>query len=79
MNLNVITISNELARNNSVYISTQLAKDPSKTVLVRISGKIFKCGFLKDQDKGKIGMSKNIRTFLDTDVGKDVKVEPVDK
>ena len=77
MNLNVLNVSNELARNNSVYISAQLAKDPSKTVNVKINNKILKCNFLGDLDRSKIAMSKNIRTFIDTDLGRDVKVEPV--
>ncbi len=77
MNLTVLNVSNELARNNSVYISSQLAKDPTKTVNVKINGKILKCNFLGDLDRTKIGMSKNIRTFIDTDIGRDVKVEPV--
>jgi hypothetical protein len=77
MNLTVSNLSNDLAKNNSVYISSQLAKDPSKTVNVRINNKIFKCNFMNDIDRTKIAMSKNYRTFIDTDVGKDVKVEPV--
>jgi hypothetical protein len=74
MNLTVSNLSNDLARNNSVYISSQLAKDPTKTVNVRIEGKIFKCSFLRDLDKNSIGMSKSSRDFLSTDVGKIIKV-----
>lgn len=74
MNLTVSNISNELAKNNAVYISTQLAKDPTKTVNVRITNKIFKCCFSADIDRPRIGMSKNIRTFLGTDVGKELRV-----
>lgn len=46
MNLIVNNLSNDLAKNNAVYLSSALAKDPSKTVNVRINGKIIKCGFL---------------------------------
>lgn len=78
MNLTVCNISNDLAKNNAVYISAQLAKDPSKTVNVRINNsKIFKCCFSADIDRSKIGMSKNIRAFLGTDIGKDIRAEPV--
>ena len=78
MNLVIINLSNELAMNNSVYLSSQLAKDPSKVVIVRIDKKLFKCSFTADVEKGKIGMSKNIREYIGTDVGKVIKVEPVD-
>lgn len=61
MNLSVTNLSNELAKNNSVYISPQLAKDPSKTVNVRINGRIIKCGFLPELDRATIAMSKNLR------------------
>ena len=46
MNLTVNNLSNDLAKNNAVYISSQLAKDPSKTVNVRINSRIIKCCFL---------------------------------
>lgn len=68
MNLIVSNLSNDLAKNNAVYLSSLLAKDPSKTVNVKINGKILKCCFLEGQDKSKISMSKNLRTFLNTDV-----------
>mgnify|MGYP003483050169 CR=1 FL=1 len=61
MNLSVSNLSNDLARNNSVYISAHLAKDPKKTVNVKINNKIFKCAFLAELDKTTISMSKNIR------------------
>jgi hypothetical protein len=77
MNLTVCNISNDLAKNNAVYISAQLAKDPSKTVNVRINARILKCCFSIDIDRNKIGMSKNLRTFLGTDIGKEVKTEPL--
>lgn len=73
MNLTVSNLSNELAKNNSVYISSQLAKDPSRTVNVRINGKILKCTFLPDIDRNTIALSKNLREFLGTDVGKSVR------
>ena len=47
MNLIVSNLSNELAKNNAVYLSAQLAKDPSKTVNVKINAKILKCCFLE--------------------------------
>jgi hypothetical protein len=74
MNLTVSNLSNELAKNNSVYISSKLAKDPKKTVNVRINNKILKCAFLMELDSAAIAMSKNIREYLATDVGKIVKV-----
>lgn len=77
MNLTVSNLSNELAKNNSVYISATLAKNPKSTVNVRISNRIFKCSFLTELDKSTIAMSKNIREYLATDVGKAVKVEPL--
>lgn len=77
MNLVVSNLSNELAKNNSVYISAQLAKDPSRTVNVRISGKILKCTFLPELDRSTIAMSKNLREFLGTDIGKSIRAEPV--
>ena len=46
MNLTVSNLSNELAKNNSVYISATLAKNPKSTVNVRINNRIFKCSFL---------------------------------
>jgi len=46
MNLTVNNLSNDLAKQNAVYISSQLAKDPSRTVNVRINSKIFKCCFI---------------------------------
>ena len=77
MNLTVNNLSNDLAKNNLVYISSQLAKDPSKTVNVRINSRIFKCCFLAEVEKTKISMSKNVRSYLNTDIGKNVTVEPV--
>lgn len=79
MNLTVCNISNELAKNNAVYISSQLAKDPTRTVNVRInSSKIFKCCFSPELERSKIGMSKNVRAFIGTDIGQQVLTEPVD-
>lgn len=79
MNLTVCNISNDLAKNNAVYISSQLAKDPSRTVNVRINNsKILKCCFSVEIERSKIGMSKNVRTFVGTDVGQQVLAEPVD-
>ena len=77
MNLTVSNLSNDLARNNAVFISAQLAKDASRTVNVRINHKIFKCGFLQELERSKIAMSKGLRSFIGTDLGRDVKVEPV--
>ena len=77
MNLVVENISNDQAKNNSLYMSSQLAKDASKLVNIRIKNKIFKCCFLDNMDRNKIGMSKNNRTFIGTDVGMSVTVEPV--
>jgi hypothetical protein len=77
MNLTVSNLSKELAKNNSVYISALLAKDASRTVNVRIAGKILKCTFLSELDRNTIAMSKNIREFLSTDVGKTIRVEPL--
>lgn len=77
MNLTVSNLSNDLAKNNSVYLSSQLAKDPSKKVNVRINNKILKCSFISEIDKTTVAMSKNIREYLGTDVGKAIKVEPV--
>ena len=49
MNLTIVNLSsNDLAKNNSVYISSKLAKDPSRSVNIRINRKIFKCCFLAD-------------------------------
>lgn len=77
MNLTVSNLSNELAKNNSVYISATLAKNPKSTVNVRINNRIFKCSFLTELDKSTIAMSKNIRDYLATEAGKAVKVEPL--
>lgn len=77
MNLTVTNLSNDLAKNNAVYISPTLAKDPTRTVNVRISGKIMKCGFLQDLERGSVAMSRNIREFVGTEVGKTIRVEPV--
>jgi vesicle-fusing ATPase len=77
MNLVVSNLSNDLAKNNSVYISAQLAKDPSRTVNVRINTKILKCTFLPELDRTTIAMSKNLREFLGTDVGKNIRAEPL--
>jgi hypothetical protein len=74
MNLTVVNLPNDLSKNNAVYISTKLAKDPSSTVVVRISHRIFKCCFWGELEKTKIAMSKNVRTFLNTDIGKQVTV-----
>ena len=77
MNLTVKNISNDQAKRNSVFMSTDLAKDASKTVNVRINKKVFKCSFAADIDRKNIGMSKNIRTFIGTDIDLSVIVEPI--
>lgn len=78
MKLTVSNISNELAKRNAVFISSQLAKDPSRTVNVRVDkSKILKCAFLPDIDRSKIGMSKSLRTFVGTDLGQDILAEPI--
>ena len=77
MNLTVTNLTNVLAKNNAVYLSPALAKDPKATVHVRIKGKVIKCGFSGDVEQGSIGMSKNNREFLGTDVKGVVKVEPM--
>ena len=60
-----------------MYLSTQLAKDPSQTVHVKINRKVIKCCFAQDMERNKIGMSKILRTFIGTDVGLAVTVEPL--
>ncbi|CAM6003579.1 unnamed protein product [Sphagnum balticum] len=77
MILSVSNLPNELAINNSAYLSSQLAKDPNSTVNVKINGKVLKCSFLGDLDRGKIGLSKNVREFVGTELGKDIKVKYV--
>ena len=77
MNLTVKNISNDQAKRNSVFMSTELAKDPSKTVNVRINKKVLKCSFAAEIDRRHIGMSKNLRTFIGTDIDLSVTVEPI--
>lgn len=51
----------DLAKTNAVFISNQLARDPSRKIHVVIKNKIIKAGFLNEIQKGNIGMSKNYR------------------
>lgn len=41
-----------------------MAKNPSRVINVLINDKILKCSFHKDIEKGKIGMSLNVRKYL---------------
>lgn len=77
MNLVVSNLSNELAKNNSVYLPAKTARNPNSIVHVNINGRILKCAFLQDLDDRTIAMSKNLREYLGTDVAKSVKVEQV--
>ncbi len=54
-----------------------MAKNPSRTINVLINEKILKCSFHKDIEKGKIGMSLNIRKYLGlNDSGDAIMVQP---
>lgn len=66
-------LGDEYSIKNSVYISTESAKNPNKIINVMINGKILKCAFHKAIEKGQIGMSLNIRKYL----GLNETAEPV--
>lgn len=51
----------DLAKTNAVFISNQLARDPSRKIHVVIKDKIIKAAFIGDVQKSNIGMSKNYR------------------
>lgn len=57
-------LGDEYSIKNSVYLSTELAKNPSRIINVLINARIIKCSFHKDIEKGKIGMSLNMRKYL---------------
>ena len=57
-------LGDEYSIKNSVYISTEMAKNPSRIINGLINGKILKCGFHKNIEKSQIGMSLNYRKYL---------------
>lgn len=57
-------LGDEYSIKNSVYLSTEMAKNPSRVINVLVGDKILKCSFHKDIEKGKIGMSLNLRKYL---------------
>jgi hypothetical protein len=57
-------LGDEYSIKNSLYLPTEYAKNPSKVINVKIFNRVFKCGFHKDIEKGKVGMSLNMRKFM---------------
>jgi len=75
MSFTVTNLSNDLAKNNTVYFSNKNTPNPASIIKVRVNDKILKAGFLPDLEKTNVAMSKNYRDFIGTDVGKSVRVE----
>ena len=71
--------SNTLALNNSAYLSSKRWKDPTKTIHIKIKDKYIKCKFIDEIPPDNIGMSKNLREFLQLDTVHPVLVELISK
>ena len=69
-------LDKEHVLNNCAYLSPLLAKDPSKSIHIRIKNKIIKTSFIKGVEKNNIAMSKNLREFVGVDMVNPVRVEP---
>lgn len=73
MSFTVTNLSNDLAKNNAIYLSAKALPAPAPKA--RLNARIFKVVLLPDLDRNAVAMSKNYRDYVGTDTGRQVQIE----